>query len=217
MNCPYCTISDHPSFYRAPVLLSQTTSTGWAVGAMKCPSCDELIIELNTRTRHRFNSENYSFIALPKNPRIKQLSSEVPVALSNDYLEARKVLPISPKASAALSRRCLQIILNDHGYTRKNLAQQVDAVIAETDPSRVLPQALIETIDTIRNFGNFSAHPIDDITTNQIIDVEEHEAEYCLEILDEMFDHFYVRPARLAAKKASLNAKLAAAGKPPSK
>lgn len=50
-----------------------------------------------------------------------------------------------------------------------------------------------------------------------MIDVEPHEAEWCLEIIEELFDHFYVGPAVTKAKKAALDAKLAAAGKPPSK
>jgi hypothetical protein len=73
------------------------------------------------------------------------------------------------------------------------------------------------TVDGIRNFGNFSAHPISDVTSLQIIDVEPEEAEWCLEILEGLFDHFYVGPAAAAKKKAALDAKLAAAGKPASK
>jgi hypothetical protein len=87
----------------------------------------------------------------------------------------------------------------------------------ETDPLKAIPRSLRETVDAIRHFGNFSAHPVDDLTTLQVIDVEPEEAEWCLEIIDAMFDHFYVQPAIAAAKKASLDAKLAAAGKPPSK
>ncbi len=92
--------------------------------------------------------------------------------------------------------------------------KQVAAFINESDPAKVAPQSLRDTVDAIRNFGNFSAHPIDDKTTLQILDVEEHEAEWCLDILDEMFEHFYVRPAQAVARKAALNAKLGAAGKP---
>jgi hypothetical protein len=72
-------------------------------------------------------------------------------------------------------------------------------------------------LDAIRNFGNFSAHPITDQTTLQIIDVDDHEAEYCLDILDALFDHYYVRPEDAKRKRAALDAKLAAAGKPPSR
>ena len=72
-------------------------------------------------------------------------------------------------------------------------------------------------MDGIRNFGNFSAHPITEVTSLQIIDVEPHEAEWCLEILEELFQHFYVRPAEAAARKAALDAKLKLTGMPPSK
>ena len=51
----------------------------------------------------------------------------------------------------------------------------------------------------------------------QVIDVEPEEAEWCLDILAMMFDHFYVQPAQAAARKAQLDAKLTAAGKPPSR
>ena len=77
--------------------------------------------------------------------------------------------------------------------------------------------AVSNTLDAIRNFGNFSAHPITDQTTLQVIEVEDHEAEYCLDILDACFDHYYVRPAEAARKRQALDDKLKAAGKPPSK
>jgi hypothetical protein len=66
-------------------------------------------------------------------------------------------------------------------------------------------------------FGNFSAHPINDKTALQIIEVEPHEAEWCLDILEECFEHFYVGQAIARARKAALDARLAAAGKSPSK
>jgi hypothetical protein len=90
-------------------------------------------------------------------------------------------------------------------------------LLNEADRAKAIPLKLRQTIDGIRHFGNFSAHPIDDKTTLQIIDVEPEEAEWCLEIIEESFEHFYVGPAIAKAKKAALDAKLAAAGKPPSK
>jgi hypothetical protein len=85
-----------------------------------------------------------------------------------------------------------------------------------TQPRR-FRDACVNTIDAVRNFGNFSAHPIDDKTALQIIDVDPHEAEWCLQILEESFEHFYVGPAIAKARRTNLDAKLAAAGKPPSK
>jgi hypothetical protein len=122
--------------------------------------------------------------------------------------------PISPKASAALARRCLQAILHEQGYKDRDLAKEINLILNEDDPNKGLPQSLRDMIDRVRNFGNFSAHPITDKTSLQVIDVEPHEAEWCLEIVEEMFQHFYVQPAVRAKRKAALNAKLQAAGKP---
>lgn len=143
--------------------------------------------------------------------------SEVPELIAADYGEANEVLSISSKASAALSRRCLQAILSAQGYLGRNLMHQIEAVLAESDASKALPTPLRENIDAIRNFGNFSAHPITDQTTLQVVEVEEGEAEWCLQLLLDLFDHFYVAPARAAARRAALAEKLTAAGKPPMK
>jgi hypothetical protein len=137
--------------------------------------------------------------------------------LADDYEEACRALPISKKASAALSRRCLQAVLRDQGYNQANLAQQIDALLKESNPAKSIPTGLRTTVDAIRNFGNFSAHPVSDQTSLQVIDVEPQEAEWCLEILETAFDHYYVQPARAAALKKALDAKLTAAGKPKSK
>jgi hypothetical protein len=142
---------------------------------------------------------------------------EVPREIAQDYMEACNVLPISPKASAALARRCLQSMLHANGYTAKNLSLEIDLLLNESDPQKALPRKLRATVDGIRNFGNFAAHPINDVTQLQVIDVEDHEAEWCLEIIEDLFEHFYVGPALAAAKKAQLDAKLKTAGKPASK
>jgi hypothetical protein len=107
--------------------------------------------------------------------------------------------------------------LRQAGYNGRDLAKQIDAALAETDGRKALPTGVHSTLDAIRNFGNFSAHPITDVTTLQVIDVEDHEAEYCLDVLDALFDHYYVRPAEAKRRRALLDAKLSAAGKPPSK
>lgn len=143
--------------------------------------------------------------------------NEVPVGIAGDYIEACKVLPFSPKASAALSRRCLQAILHEQGYVDRDLAKEIDLLLNEPNAAKAIPRALRETVDAVRHFGNFSAHPINDKTTLQIIDVEPEEAEWCLEIIEAMFEHFYAAPALAAAKKAALNAKLGNAGKPAAK
>ncbi len=54
-------------------------------------------------------------------------------------------------------------------------------------------------------------------STGEILPVEPGEAEWNLDVLEALFDFYYVQVAVAAKKKAALNAKLADAGKPPMK
>jgi hypothetical protein len=65
--------------------------------------------------------------------------------------------------------------------------------------------------------GNFAAHPMKSQQSGAVLDVEPGEAEWNLDVLEQLFDFFYVQPAILAAKRAALNKKLEEAGKPPMK
>lgn len=208
MRCPHCgvTIFEHWTS-------QDFTPSGTFVSSVRfnlCPACLHRTVEVALK---RGEWERF----YPKGSNRGPVPAEVPSNISADYVEACNVLPISAKASAALSRRCLQAILRAHGYKAKDLAKEIDLLLEETDPRRAIPETLRVTVDGIRHFGNFSAHPITDVTTLQIIDVEPEEAEWCLEVLEECFDFFYVRPAQAAVRKAALDQKLARANKPSSK
>jgi Domain of unknown function (DUF4145) len=206
MKCPYCGVNSHNKWDEGTV----SGLGGWHYRTAVCPVCKQRTIELSPPGKDRRWRQVHP-IGSNRGP----VPSEVPKPITADYVEACKVLALSPKASAALSRRCLQVMLNDKGYKDKddNLARQIDKLLN----AGVLPSHVHEIVDAIRNFGNFGAHPINDLTTLQVIDVEPHEAEWCLEILEALFDHFYVRPEAAKKKKAALDAKLKAAGKPASK
>jgi hypothetical protein len=130
----------------------------------------------------------------------------------DDYIEASAVLALSPKASAALSRRCLQAVLKDKGgFAQHNLIDQIDAA------ERALPTHVSESLHAVRQIGNFAAHPMKSTASGEILDVESGEAEWNLDVLDGLFDFYFIQPDIISKKKAALNAKLAAAGKPPVK
>jgi hypothetical protein len=80
-----------------------------------------------------------------------------------------------------------------------------------------LPSYLAESIDAVRNIGNFAAHSMKSQHSGEILDVEPGEAEWNLEVLESLFDFYFVQPAILKAKRAALDAKLGEAGKPPMK
>jgi hypothetical protein len=136
----------------------------------------------------------------------------VPDPYRQDFVEACEVLSLSPKASAALSRRNLQAIIRDKaGVKEKDLNFEIQAVI---DSGKV-PTHISEGLHAVRQIGNFAAHPIKSTSTGEIVDVEEGEAEWNLDVLESLFDFYFVQPAIAAKRKADLNKKLKDAGKPP--
>jgi hypothetical protein len=226
MKCPHCGIDFHEFWSEQPMvdlnarkLFSYFRGVDqgfWYYRTTLCSKCRDVIIEIAPYTSDDDLYLSWRMV-YPIGATRGPVPPEVPPQIGSDYLEACNVLTASAKASAALSRRCLQNILHQAGYKDRDLAREIDLLLNESDPRKAIPQRLRDTIDAIRNFGNFSAHPINDKTALQVIDVEPEEADWCLEILEECFEHFYVGPAVAKAKKAALDAKLAAAGKPPSK
>ena len=78
-----------------------------------------------------------------------------------------------------------------------------------------MPTYIAEQLDAVRVRGNFAAHPMKSTNPTEILEVEPGEAEWCLNVLESLFDFCFVQPARVAAQKAALNEKLSQAGKPP--
>ena len=96
------------------------------------------------------------------------------------------------------------------GVKKGNLASEIQEVI----DSGNLPSHLSESIDAIRNIGNFAAHPMKSTSTGEIVEVEVGEAEWILDVLEALFDYYFVQPALLKAKREALNKKLSEIGKP---
>ena len=217
MKCPHCHVNIHADWQRGEIK-ADGTSQRIVLKFAACPSCKNIILELLIKSPDPMKGRpSFGYVAAPRFPNLPAAANEVPESLREEDREACAVLSISAKASAALSRRILQTVLKEQGYSSDNLATQIENVLEEQNSTRALPSALHTTVDAIRNFGNFSAHPITDKTSLQIIDVEPEEAEWCLDIIADLFDHYYVKPVLAHKKKAELDAKLQAAGKGPSK
>ena len=199
----------------------------WGMRYCKCPNCKKIVIQLGRRIEEKVgpkecainkpNSrpEMYDWILVkPKAISRTPLPPEIPEKFADDYKEACLTIADSPKASAALSRRCLQNLLREKaGTTKKDLVDQIQEVI----DLKQLPSYLLEALDAVRNIGNFAAHPIKSKSTGEIVEVETGEAEWNLDILEQLFDFYFVQLEILRKKREKLNQKLKDAGKPPMK
>jgi len=131
----------------------------------------------------------------------------VPKAIRDDYVEACLIKELSPKASATLSRRCLQGIIRDFwGVSKGRLVDEIEAIKDKTDTQTW------EAIDAVRKIGNIGAHMDKDI--NVIVDVDPKEAQLLIELIELLVKDWYVakhdREARLKNIVAVSQAKDAA-------
>ena len=217
MKCPHCQTEFHDRVNSAD--LGPDCDGFWFLESQTCPACHRYVFQLvgkeivyNQRTGREVSGDERSrYFVRPRVAIRPAPPQEVPTEFAQDYREACLILADSPKASAALGRRCLQHLLREKaGVKPADLAKEIDQVIA----SGQLPSYLAGAIDAVRNIGNFAAHPIKSTASGEILPVEPGEAEWTLDVLDGLFDFYFVQPALLQQKREQLNAKLAEAGKP---
>jgi hypothetical protein len=214
MKCPHCMTGLHNKPDTTP--LGQDATHGWALISRLCPECNKFNFSLATAEYFDKHLMGISAerLVYPKGAQRSPPSPAVPAVYADDYVEACLVLPDSAKASAALSRRCLQAVLRHKaGITPGDLSKEIQQVL----DSKALPSYLAESIDAVRHIGNFAAHPIKDTSSGVVVPVEPGEAEWTLDVLEGLFDFYFVQPALLKQKRDALNAKLATAGKKPMK
>lgn len=222
MKCPHCRVE----FYNRDesTVLGEDADGHWKVVHTKCPACSRFIIRLvngdaiQVQTPRGFAipdvTETKVFLVRPKTSSRPPCPTEVPKEIATYYEQACLVLSDSPEASAALSRKCLQHILREVAHVKpSDLAKEIQEVLDRN----TLPSYIASGIDAVRNIGNFAAHPLKSQRTGEIISVEQGEAEWNLDILETLFDFYYVQPAILQQKREALNQKLKEAGKPPMK
>lgn len=215
MNCPHCKTAFVDAFTASAIhsdkgVLDRNGGAvaypmTWNAHFQRCPACHEAIVFLEqVRPIYR------NFLAYPPG-KGRPVPPEVENPYRQDFIEAFTVLPFSPKASAALSRRSLQMILREKANTKsKDLFDQIEEVIGA---GRV-PQHIADDLHAVRTIGNMAAHPLKSTNTGEIVEVENGEAAWNLDVLESLFDFYFVQPAKAAARKVALNKKLSEAGKP---
>ena len=225
MRCPHCLVTIFAQPWE--LSLGADLEFNWWIRTFLCPNCSRYVLQLMKEptlpgytgpppgTQVLASANAVSSLVHPKATSRQPVPAEVPEEFTADYKEACLVLADSPKASAALSRRCLQHILQEKSgaKTQNNLAKTIGEVI--DDPKT--PRDVADSLDMVRNIGNFSAHPNKSTNTGEIVPVEPVEAEWCLEVIEMLFDLYFVRPSEIQRRRDRVDEKLADTGKPPNR
>jgi hypothetical protein len=220
MKCPYCGIAIRlEPESRTTHQLKTDRSLGIQITAGFCPECSEFVLLLDRGTYRWIDDDGelsevkeQRVLFPPSAPRLAD--KRVPRKYLDAFNEANSIVSLSPKASAALSRRLLQQILREeYKIQRRDLAEEIE----ELKCVPRIPEDVRSAVDAIRNVGNFAAHPLKLTNSGEIAEVEAGEAEWCLEVIAALLEVTFVRPAIEKERKDRLNAKLADLRKPPMK
>ena len=118
----------------------------------------------------------------------------IPKAIVEDYTEACLIRDKSPKAAATLARRCLQGMIRDFCDIKKGrLVDEISKLRSNFEegkgPAGVTSES-IDAIDHVRSIGNIGAHMEKDI--NLIIPVDTEEAQALIDLIEMLFEDWYV-------------------------
>ena len=151
---------------------------------MRCPSCKNHTITCKGYSND-LSEEHIEKMILPKSG-AKKYPDYIPLPIRQDYEEAYAILNLSPKASATLSRRCLQGMIRDFWGTSKNrLVDEIEEIANQIRPE------VRRAIHGLRKIGNIGAHMENDV--NKIVEVEPLEAEKLIKLIELLMDDWYVK------------------------
>jgi hypothetical protein len=208
-TCPFCarnaTITDQ-SVHTDATFLTITNSAGarsFVTQFIVCPNPKCKRFTLTVFLREAAQDSNLRCVSgrqlrswtLIPDSRAQSFPSCIPKAILDDYNEACLIRDTSPKASATLSRRCLQGAIRD--FWKVKPGRLVDEIAAIKD--RVEPLTW-QGIEAVRKVGNIGAHMETDI--NVIVDVEPQEAELLIELIEMLLRDWYITRE---ARKTQLN------------
>lgn len=198
-HCPFCnhnaTIVDS-NYKEHRVEFNNGSKYNWQalksyVVVCPNPECGEYIMRVSLHDHVELGHNSYKDLSAKKEWNLipfsyaKVLPEYIPKAISEDYQEACAIRDLSPKASATLSRRCLQGMIRDFfGISKNRHVDEIEAIKDKVDP------ATWAGIDAVRKIGNIGAHMEKDI--DLIIDVEPDEAQLLIGLIESLIQDWYV-------------------------
>ena len=197
-TCPYCN--------RATTITSENYSStmqtfhdgnkdgllGFVWSAITCPNPDCREYELRAQLYKATHSPSTRSIGDPliewqlrPQSSAKVFPPYIPAPIISDYTEACLIRDLSPKASATLSRRCLQGIIRDYWDIKKDrLIDEINALKDKVDAQTW------GAIDAVRKIGNIGAHMEKEI--NLLVDVEPRESQLLIGLIEILLKDWYV-------------------------
>lgn len=194
-QCPYCNMimsvseltlrKQTPSFFYSTNQLDKNgipqDDSVLEISFYKCPHCHEYTIKAEGLGTSVCDID----LLLRPLSCARKFPKYIPEAIRQDYEEACAIVSLSPKASATLSRRCLQGMIRDFWkIDESNLAKAIKKLEDK------IPAPQWKVLDGIRRIGNIGAHMEKDI--NLIVDIDTDEARKLLKLIEHLLEQWYI-------------------------
>lgn len=141
----------------------------------KCGHCQEVSIWINQK------------MVFPLTGNVEMANPDLPEEIKSDYNEAKNIVNISPRGSAALLRLAIQKLCGHLGEKGKNINDDIANLV-----KKGLPIQLQQALDSVRVIGNHAVHP-------GVIDLEDKpETAYALfSFVNIICDYFITQPKKI--------------------
>ena len=209
-NCAYCghaqIVTDKTydiAKFRISNDLSKYGGIGGRVISIVCSNsdCKELTLSFSlnrgeydaVHNWHLTEDVHHSWSLLPESS-AKPQPHYIPMPIVENYNQACRIRNLSANASATMSRRCLQGMIRDFcEISKPTLAKEINTLRVQVDEGKGPLGVSHDTtvaIDHVRSIGNIGAHMENDI--NLILDVEPDEAQALIDLIEILFEEWYV-------------------------
>nr|DAJ71522.1 MAG TPA: protein of unknown function (DUF4145) [Caudoviricetes sp.] len=192
-KCPFCSMIipltpdtqsvRHPSFVSSDDVhhYGGESKSHLELSFIHCPNCGEYTIS----AKGKGSAVDDVDITIRPQSMAYKFPDYIPQAIRSDYEEACSIVNLSPKASATLSRRCLQGMIRDFFQISKgSLFEEINAIKDK------IPTEQWAVLDGLRRIGNIGAHMEKDI--NLIVDIEPDEAQKLIKLIELLLRQWYI-------------------------
>lgn len=151
-HCPLCTVfSEQVWSYHSVSNFEFITQSGHRGNSQydlpylktaKCQHCQDFSLWIGEK------------MVYPLSGTIEPANLDLPEDIKNDYNEAKDIINISPRGSAALLRLAVQKLCIHLGEKGKNINDDIESLV-----KKGLPKTMQQALDSVRVIGNNAVHP----------------------------------------------------------
>lgn len=199
MECPHC----HSEYTTKPhyFALGEDQDGTWQISSARCDVCDRLIVNVCLK-------DGPSYPGWPQPLSRPDLPAEVPGEYADDYHAACRVSVYSPESAAALGRRALHRLLATKANAGNDgLLDQIRRVVLGSE----MPPYLKQGLQTFVRVARLDTNPSKSQSPDTLAAVAPGEVEWLLDLLESLFELYFIQPARLSSKQMRLEEILAPA------